>query len=79
MEKKKDLAYAVAFQLNAGDRFLIGETEYEFVQVVYDRRYDNYGNNTLAVVYNYKLRKYQVLVVSDKKVGDKKVTILNRD
>lgn len=79
MEKKKDLAYAVAFQLSSGDRFLIGETEYEFVQVVYDRRYDNYGNNTLAVVYNYKLRKYQVLVVSDEKTGRKKVSILNRD
>lgn len=79
MEKRKDLAYAVAFQLSSGDCFLIGETKYKFVQVVYDRRYDNESNNTLAVVYNYKLRKYQVLVVSDEKVGNKKVTILNVD
>ena len=41
-----------------------------------DRRYDNGGFNTLAVVYNYKRMKYEVLVVSDEKVGDKEIHIL---
>ena len=40
------------------------------------RRYDNGGFNTLAVVYNYKRMKYEVLVVSDEKVGDKEIHIL---
>lgn len=39
-------------------------------------RYDNGGFNTLAVVYNYKRMKYEVLVVSDEKVGDKEIHIL---
>ena len=34
------------------------------------------GFNTLAVVYNYKRMKYEVLVVSDEKVGDKEIHIL---
>ncbi|MFK1927324.1 hypothetical protein ACIXFL_21600 [Bacteroides fragilis] len=34
------------------------------------------GFNTLAVVYNYKKMKYEVLVVSDEKVGDKEIQII---
>ena len=47
----------------------------QYVHTVYDRRYDNGGFNTLAVVYNYKRMKYEVLVVSDEKVGDKEIHI----
>ena len=63
VDKKKTLAYAVAFY-------------FKYVHTVYDRRYDNGGFNTLAVVYNYKRMKYEVLVVSDEKVGDKEIHIL---
>ena len=49
---------------------------YEYVHTVYDRRYDNGGFNTLVIVYNYKRLKYEALVVSDEKVGDKEIQIL---
>ena len=54
----------------------MGNTMYEYVHTVYDRRYDNGVFNTLAVVYNYKKMKYEVLVVSDEKVGDKEIQII---
>ena len=72
VDKKKTLAYAVAFYFTeASIKFM-----YEYVHTVYDRRYDNGGFNTLAVVYNYKKMKYEVLVVSDEKVGDKEIQII---
>ena len=76
IDKKKTLAYAVAFCFNeASVYFLMGNTMYEYVHTVYDRQYDNGGFNTLAVVYNYK-KKYEVLVVSDDRVGGKGILIL---
>ena len=70
VDKKKTLAYAVAFYFTeASIKFMMGNTMYEYVHTVYDRRYDNGGFNTLAVVYNYKKMKYEVLVVSDEKVN----------
>ena len=77
VDKKKTLAYAVAFYFtDASVKFMMGNTMYEYVHTVYDRRYDNGGFNTLAVVYNYKKMKYEVLVVSDEKVGDKEIQII---
>ena len=77
VDKKKTLAYAVAFYFTeASIKFMMGNTMYEYVHTVYDRRYDNGGFNTLAVVYNYKKMKYEVLVVSDEKVGDKEIQII---
>ena len=76
IDKKKTLAYAVAFCFNeASIKFMMGNAMYEYVHTVYDRRYDNGGFNTLAVVYNYK-KKYEVLVVSDDRVGGKEILIL---
>jgi hypothetical protein len=76
--KKKTLVYAVAFYFtDVSVKFMMGNAmTYEYVHTVYDRRYDNGGFNTLAVVYNYKRMKYEVLVVSDEKVGDKEIHIL---
>ena len=77
VDKKKTLAYAVAFYFtDVSVKFMMGNAMYEYVHTVYDRRYDNGGFNTLAVVYNYKRMKYEVLVVSDEKVGDKEIHIL---
>ena len=77
IDKKKTLAYAVAFCFNeASVYFLMGNTMYEYVHTVYDRLYDNGGFNTLVIVYNYKRLKYEALVVSDEKVGDKEIQIL---
>ena len=68
---------AVAFYFtDVSVKFMMGNAMYEYVHTVYDRRYDNGGFNTLAVVYNYKRMKYEVLVVSDEKVGDKEIHIL---
>ena len=76
-DKRKTLAYAVAFYFtDASVKFMMGNTMYEYVHTVYDRRYDNGGFNTLAIVYNYKRMKYEALVVSDEKVGDKEIQIL---
>ena len=76
VDKKKTLAYAVAFYFTeASIKFMMGNTMYEYVHTVYDRQYDNGGFNTLAVVYNYK-KKYEVLVVSDDRVGGKEILIL---
>ena len=75
VDKKKTLAYAVAFYFTDVS-VKMGNAMYEYVHTVYDRRYDNGGFNTLAVVYNYKRMKYEVLVVSDEKVGDKEIHIL---
>ena len=69
IDKRKTLAYAVAFYFtDASVKFMMGNTMYEYVHTVYDRRYDNGGFNTLAIVYNYKRMKYEALVVSDEKV-----------
>lgn len=77
IDKRKTLAYAVAFYFtDASVKFMMGNTMYEYVHTVYDRRYDNGGFNTLAIVYNYKRMKYEALVVSDEKVGDKEIQIL---
>ena len=77
VDKKKTLAYAVAFYFtDVSVKFMMGNAMYEYVHTVYDRRYDNGGFNTLAVFYNYKRMKYEVLVVSDEKVGDKEIHIL---
>ena len=77
IDKRKTLAYAVAFYFtDASVKFMMGNTMYEYVHTVYDRRYDNGGFNTLAIVYNYKRMKYEALVVSDEKVGYKEIQIL---
>lgn len=58
VDKKKTLAYAVAFYFtDVSVKFMMGNAMYEYVHTVYDRRYDNGGFNTLAVVYNYKRMK----------------------
>lgn len=70
VDKKKTLAYAVAFYFtDVSVKFMMGNAMYEYVHTVYDRRYDNGG-------FNYKRMKYEVLVVSDEKVGDKEIHIL---
>ena len=77
IDKRKTLAYAVAFYFTDASVKLIMRTPVEeYVHTVYDRRYANGGFFALAVVYNYKRMKYEVLVVSDEKVGDKEIHIL---
>lgn len=78
IESEKTLAYAVAFIFYnvASANFMIGKTMYEYINTVYDKRGDGQGSNTLIVVYNYKAMKYEVLNVSNDKIGGKEIIIL---
>lgn len=78
IESKKTLAYAVAFIFCSTGKvnFLLGNKMYQHVNTVYDQREDGRGFNTCEVVYNYKAQKYEVLTVSDEKIGNKEITIL---
>lgn len=49
---------------------------YQHVNTIYDKREDGRGCNTLEVVYNYKAMKYEVLNISDDKVGNREISIL---
>lgn len=65
IDKRKTLAYAVAFYFtDASVKFMMGNTMYEYVHTVYDRRYDNGGFNTLAIVYNYNMCIYNRLLLN---------------
>lgn len=65
VDKKKTLAYAVAFYFtDVSVKFMMGNAMYEYVHTVYDRRYDNGGFNTLAVVYNYNGGIYNRLLLN---------------
>lgn len=79
VNREKTLAYAVAFRFDSSykSEFMAGSKHYQHVNTVYDEREDGEGYNTLAVVYNFSARKYEVLNVSDEKTGSKEITILN--
>lgn len=78
IDEKKTLAYAVAFIFctTGNADFILGNKMYQHVNTIYDGREDGRGNNTLEVVYNYKAMKYEVLNVTDEKIGSKEITIL---
>lgn len=78
IESEKTLAYAVAFIFCTTGKvdFMLGNKMYQHVNTVYDQREDGRGYNTCEVVYNYKAMKYEVLNVSDEKIGGKEITIL---
>lgn len=78
IEQEKTLAYAVAFIFCSTGKadFMLGNKMYQHVNTLYDKREDGRGYNTCEVVYNYKTMKYEVLVVSDEKIGGKEITIL---
>ena len=70
VDKKKTLAYAVAFYFtDVSVKFMMGNAMYEYVHTVYDRRYDNGGFNTLVIVYNYKRLKYEAMDYKMKKLS----------
>lgn len=79
VDKKKTLAFAVAFYFNTSEKvnFMLGNKMYQHVNTIYDQREDERVSNTCEVVYNYQSQKYEVLVVSDEKIGNKEITILN--
>lgn len=79
VDEKKTLAFAVAFYFNTSEKvnFMLGNKMYQHVNTIYDQREDGRSFNTCEVVYNYQSQKYEVLVVSDKKIGNKEITILN--
>lgn len=78
VDEKNTLAYAVAFHFSTSGtiNFLLGSKMYQHINTVYDRREDGRGYNTIEVVYNYKAQKYEVLCVSDEKIGSKEIVIL---
>lgn len=78
VDEKKTLAYAVAFYfcMSGVISFMMGKTMYQHINTIYDERSDNGGFNTLEVVYNFKAMKYEVLLVSDERVGNKEITII---
>lgn len=77
-DSKKTLAYAVAFHFSTSGsiNFMIGNKMYQHVNTIYDKREDGRGCNTLEIVYNYKAMKYEVLNISDDKVGNREISIL---
>ena len=79
VDEKKTLAFAVAFYFNTSGKvnFMLGNKMYQHVNTIYDQREDGRGFNTCEVVYNYQSQKYEVLVVSDGKIGNTEITILN--
>lgn len=79
VDEKKTLAFAVAFYFNASEKvnFMLGNKMYQHVNTIYDQREDGRVFNICEVVYNYQSQKYEVLVVSDEKIGNKEITILN--
>lgn len=78
IDNKKTLAYAVAFIFCTTGKanFMIGTKTYQHINTVYDEREDGRGFNTCEIVYNYKAHKYEVLNVSDDKIGNKEIVIL---
>lgn len=78
IDEKKTLAYAVAFHFctSGVTSFIMGKTMYQHIDTIYDQRSDNRGFNTLEIVYNFKAMKYEVLPVSDERIGGKEITIL---
>lgn len=78
VDGKKTLAYAVAFHFCTSGKinFMLGNKMYQHIDTVYDQREDGRGFNTCEVVYNCKAQKYEVLNVSDEKIGNKEITIL---
>ena len=79
VDEKKTLAFAVAFYFNTSGKvnFMLGNKMYQHVNTIYDQREDGRGFNTCEGGYNYQSQKYEVLVVSDEKIGNKEITILN--
>lgn len=79
VDEKKTLAFAVAFYFNTSEKvnFMLGNKMYQHVNTIYDQREDGRGVNICEMVYNYQSQKYEVLVVSDDKIGSKEITILN--
>lgn len=79
VDNTKTLAYAVAFHFSNDEKvnFMIGNKMYQHISTVYDVRKDGRGANTCEVVYNYKAQKYEVLVVTDEKIGNKEIVILS--
>ena len=79
IDERKTLAFNVAFILcgNTHIDFKMGNKIYQYINTIYDQRADGRGYNTLAIVYDYKAQKYIVLNVSDEKIGNKEIAIIN--
>ncbi|MBO5814018.1 MAG: hypothetical protein J6R13_05840 [Alistipes sp.] len=79
IDAKKTLAYYVAFHLCGCTHidFRLGKKVYQYINTIYDQRADGRGYNTLAVAYDYSAQKYIVLNVSDEKIGNKEIEIIN--
>lgn len=76
-DSKKTLAYAVCYLFNNNKvSFYVSSQMYQYIKTVYDEREDGRGCNTLAVVYNFKKMKYEVLNVTDEKIGNKEIQII---
>jgi hypothetical protein len=77
IDEKKTLKYAVAFHFCTTGKinFLLGKKMYQHINTVYDQREDGRGFNTIEVVYNYRLMKYEALNV-DSEIGNKEIIIL---
>lgn len=77
LDEKKTLRYALAFLISEKENvdFIIGKKKYQHIQTIYDMRQDNFGTNTVCIIYNYSSMKYEALNMNDK-IGDKIITIL---
>lgn len=77
LDSKNTLAYAVCYLFNGNKvSFYVSSQMYQYIKTVYDEREDGRGCNTLAVVYSFKKMKYEVLNVTDEKIGNKEIQII---
>ena len=80
VDKKETLEYAVAnfFPTLGSVDFRIGNKIYQHVNTVYDKRNSDEAWNTIEVCYDYSAMRYVAFNVSDSKVGNKEISIINR-
>jgi len=81
VDEKKTFAYAVAFAFprSGAIDFRMGNKIYQHTNTVYDNRLVSKGYSTIVVevCYDYSTMKYVAFNVSDSKVGNKEISIIN--
>ena len=77
IDEKKKFSYAVTVDLfrQSNVKLFVGNKLYEFVNVVKDHNTDN-GCDTIAVLYDFKSRKYIAVDIKDEKFNSKECVIV---
>lgn len=77
IDEKKKFSYVVTFDLfrQTNAKISVGNKIYELVNVVNDYNTAN-GCNTIAVLYDFKIRKYVAVNIQDEKFNSKECVII---